>query len=411
MPLEYIEISSFKSIVQQRLDFGRVNVFIGTNGSGKSNLLEAIGVLSCALSGEVSHASLAKRGVRLSSPQLFTSSFRSIERKNAFALEAKMGKIRYKASIAPKDGNRFHYETEDMTCPQGKACRQQLQFDKAAESDGLLDASEGMIPEVVRSNEFDHRPIGALRNYAIYTPNTLVFRGATPNAGTGEVREAPALYSGNAEPLGLHGGKLAVALQDVIEGPDKQRQTELEEFLHTLGWFGSVDVSDRIPPQPLSSHADAGNWVVKYRDKFMHGEYNELPPGDVSEGALYALFVLVLLLHKNSPHTFALDNADSALNPNLARDLMRHIIMAAGKQDERQLFITTHNPTALDAVDLFDNDQRLFAVDRNREGHTEVRRVDPPKGFTRDKWVEKHGGMRLSEIWLAGLIGGDTAGF
>ena len=43
-----IAIESFKSLERVEVELGRVNVFIGANGSGKSNLLEAIGVLSAA---------------------------------------------------------------------------------------------------------------------------------------------------------------------------------------------------------------------------------------------------------------------------------------------------------------------------------------------------------------------------
>ena len=39
-----IAIESFKSLERVEVELGRVNVFIGANGSGKSNLLEAIGV-------------------------------------------------------------------------------------------------------------------------------------------------------------------------------------------------------------------------------------------------------------------------------------------------------------------------------------------------------------------------------
>ncbi|MEI6261026.1 MAG: AAA family ATPase, partial [Deltaproteobacteria bacterium] len=37
-----IKIESFKSLESLTIDIGQVNVFIGGNGSGKSNLLEAI---------------------------------------------------------------------------------------------------------------------------------------------------------------------------------------------------------------------------------------------------------------------------------------------------------------------------------------------------------------------------------
>lgn len=43
--IETITIKNFKSITQINLSLGNVNVFIGANGSGKSNILEAIGMV------------------------------------------------------------------------------------------------------------------------------------------------------------------------------------------------------------------------------------------------------------------------------------------------------------------------------------------------------------------------------
>lgn len=44
------------------MELGHVNVFIGANGSGKSNLLEALGVLSAAANGKVDEQALLARG-------------------------------------------------------------------------------------------------------------------------------------------------------------------------------------------------------------------------------------------------------------------------------------------------------------------------------------------------------------
>ncbi|PRX67004.1 AAA ATPase-like protein [Cohnella sp. SGD-V74] len=51
-----ITIKNFKSLSNITLEPGRVNVFIGANGTGKSALLEAIGVLSAAISDKVDDA-------------------------------------------------------------------------------------------------------------------------------------------------------------------------------------------------------------------------------------------------------------------------------------------------------------------------------------------------------------------
>ena len=57
------------------LELGRINVFVGANGSGKSNLLEAVGVLGTAAFGLVDDETLLRRGVRPGVPQLYRTAF------------------------------------------------------------------------------------------------------------------------------------------------------------------------------------------------------------------------------------------------------------------------------------------------------------------------------------------------
>ena len=41
--LERLTVRTFKTLEDVTIDLGQVNVFIGANGSGKSNLLEVLG--------------------------------------------------------------------------------------------------------------------------------------------------------------------------------------------------------------------------------------------------------------------------------------------------------------------------------------------------------------------------------
>ena len=72
----------------------------------------------------------------------------------------------------------------------------------------------------------------------------------------------------------------------------------------------------------------------------------------------------------------------------------------------RQVFLTSHNPTSLDAFDLFDEDQRVFVVDRNQDGHTTATRLKPRPGMTREEWQQAKNGRNLSQLWLDGEISG-----
>jgi hypothetical protein len=78
---------------------------------------------------------------------------------------------------------------------------------------------------------------------------------------------------------------------------------------------------------------------------------------------------------------------------------MMQIAALAGKY-EKQVICSTHNPAILDGLNIKDDEQRLYAVGRDSEGHTTVRRVHPPEPQPGEV------PMRLSEAFMRGLIGG-----
>ena len=49
MEIKKISIRNFKALHDVEFEPGSVNVFVGTNGAGKTSLLESIGILSAAI--------------------------------------------------------------------------------------------------------------------------------------------------------------------------------------------------------------------------------------------------------------------------------------------------------------------------------------------------------------------------
>ncbi len=70
-----ISIKNFKSMLDHTIELGRINVFIGENGSGKTNILEAVATASAALSDKLDLEELYARGVRIAKPSMTVSSF------------------------------------------------------------------------------------------------------------------------------------------------------------------------------------------------------------------------------------------------------------------------------------------------------------------------------------------------
>ena len=114
---------------------------------------------------------------------------------------------------------------------------------------------------------------------------------------------------------------------------------------------------------------------------------------------MYLLFYFTLFISPYTPSFFAIDNIDNALNPKLCSELTLQLAVLA-KQHNKQVILTTHNPAILDGLNLADDDQRLFTIYRNADGHTIAKRIKPPKEV---KGIEK---VRLSEAYIRGYIGG-----
>ncbi|MCA1624317.1 MAG: AAA family ATPase, partial [Acidobacteria bacterium] len=78
--IEKITIENYKSILQLEIELDRVNVLIGANGSGKSNILEAIAICAAAANNKLDNEFLTSRGIRVTdNPQFMRSAF---ERQN-----------------------------------------------------------------------------------------------------------------------------------------------------------------------------------------------------------------------------------------------------------------------------------------------------------------------------------------
>ena len=385
-------IESFKSLDSVRIELGQVNVFVGANGSGKSNLLEAVGVLGAAASGRVDDESLRSRGVRPGVPKLYKSSFprRKGEKESSHILfEAGQNGAAYRVSLSnPIDDPNpaWQFETELLERTPGD------KFVDRSPGDTKLNPEQGYAAlKVVELGNGDPalRLFDDLRGYRIYCANTPTLRGA------------PDLQS--REPLGLSGGRLPGAIRELrkARSGNKRLSEAFQQAISLIDWAKNVD-SAASASVPLSSSAAASRLVVRFTDRFMAEKRNVLTGYYASEGALYILFSAVLALHPKAPSCFGIDNLDQALNPKLSMRLAEALCKWLLDSDEsRQVLFTVHNPTALDGLPLTDDRVRLFTVDRDNRGRTVVDRVQLEKlqGYAADGWT-------LSRLWANGLIGG-----
>lgn len=386
--LKSFKVESFKSLENVEVELGRVNVFIGANGSGKSNLLEALGVLGAAANGRVDDEALLRRGVRPGLPVLYKSSFKGNRCPQDIRFTACNEAAVFSVGLfnpldKPEPAWRFNSELLSET-GRDSISRGSL----TAKSQ--LDPTAGYIALklVELSPESpSNRLLKELQQFAIYSPNTSTLRGLEADPQS-------------REPVGLNGGRLAEAVLD-LENVFHQDSDLLGSTLDLIDWAATLGVS-KSHSVPISRNINQPTLILRFRDRFMADRKNYLSAYDASEGALYVLFITALIHHDSSPPVFAVDNFDHALNPRLAKALTRKICEWVISRPNRQLLLTSHNPLVLDGLPLRNDDIRLFTVERSNKGKTVVTRVKVSEQLL--DMADK--GFPLSQQWVMGTFGG-----
>ncbi len=387
--IQKVSIRNFKTLADTELELGVVNVLIGANGCGKTNILEAIGMLSAAASGHVDDQAFLRRGVRPGVPSVMKTSLKGLESRDCIQLRAE----------AIVDGESVAYETHLKTTTDSTSGK--WDFEKSTGiAKGLelqLNLKNGATPgfktpyENGQANYETSRLVtmllSRLTDYGIFTPSTPFLRGLQPDIT-------------QREPVGLNGGRLAEAadwmLFQMMDRAGKGEGT----ILSLIDWANGFGIK---PPSKelLSPSIPTSKEMIFFKDRYRREGEEWLAAPDVSEGALYILFAFVLALNPKSPSLFAIDNFDQALNPRLAKALIKSFCyeMCNTKQS-KQAIITIHNPSVLDGLDIGDDRIRLFAVDRLHDGSTHITRIQV------DGQLLEENRMTLSQLWVTGRLGG-----
>jgi len=381
-----IHIQGFKSIADETLDLGRVNCLIGANGVGKSNVLEAIGILGAASNGRVDDEAILRRGVRVGLPRLYKTSFASERIRPHITLSATLGPdAQFQVTLLnPLDNPEpaWSFKTERLDDGQSSIVSRGVR----SENENLAPAAGLSALKLVElaADRPAARLMNALQSYNIYCPNTPTLRGTAQDT---QMRP----------PVGLSGGGLAegfLALQRHLD-PDV-----LDGILELIDWASDIATTESAGTI-LSPSVPRSKLVLTFVDRFMAANRNKLTAYDASEGALYVLFAGILCLSRNAPKLFAVDNLDQALNPRLITRLVARLAdWLKSAHTSRQLIFTAHNPAVLDGLALDDDEVRLFAVERNSNGHTCLRRITlSPELRELNKMYP------LSRLWLMGNLG------
>ncbi len=284
--IEKIQIKNFKSIIE--LELGKLNIFIGENGCGKTNILEAITFGAAASGNKLDNEFLVTRGIRVTDADLMKSKFnKDFENEDVIL--------------------NFKNDREDIAIGNKYIIELDFEKNKWIFKNSLHEKIKHLTrDEVIPYNTFvlrEHTLLEemSLEDFLNYAPENYFLRRFEEE---GQIR-----------PLGIRGEGLFKHLVDIYK-KQPELLKEIGEHLRLIGWFEGFE----IPTDLMFTERR-----INIKDKYLQ-ELDFFDQRSANEGFLYLLFYFTLFLSPFTPKFFAIDNIDNSLNPKLCAELIRQLV-------------------------------------------------------------------------------------
>jgi len=271
--IKQICIENYKSIQELKIELGRVTVFIGENGCGKTNILEAIALSSAAASDKLDNEFLASRGIRVTEPQFMRSAF-NIDNLNK--------EIKISLQFHPDKIFTFdlqHYSKPYSSWVSSILSNQKIPVQIPSKSTNLMYEDVGELKEIFPYQlilkfllETD-KDILTLKSFLIFSPENTSLR----------------IFSqeGQIQPLGIKGEGLFKLLTVLNLEENQGKLQEIKEKMQLIDWFEDLAIPHNLSPTER---------ITKIKDKYLASELDYFNQNSSNEGFLFLLFYFCLFI-------------------------------------------------------------------------------------------------------------------
>lgn len=363
--LQSIRVAGYRSIKDTEIKLRPINLLIGANGSGKSNLLSVFRMLNYLtsenlqvfVSREGGASSLLHYGAKATPQMSLTLEFATDQGVNTYA-----------ARLVHAAGDTLIFADEAIDFTRNGRPRHNLVSLGAGHRESLLQKQEpasaakiGRTASVIR---------GLMNLFRFYH-----FHDTGPQA---HVKQK--VYTGDCRYLRDDAGNLAAFLLNMrVTAPDSYRQI-VSVVSEVAPYFGDF----ALDPASGETHTIL-NWVPRHSETVFG-------PHQLSDGTIRMIALAALLLQPSLPHMIIIDEPELGLHP-YAVGVLSDLIKAASCKT--QLIIATQSVTLLDQ---FEPDDIL--VSNLSEGCTVIERLNETRLA---EWLEDY---TLSELWQKNVLGG-----
>ena len=138
---------------------------------------------------------------------------------------------------------------------------------------------------------------------------------------------------------------------------------------------------------------EAGAAQLWLREK---GLQDVIPASRLSDGTLRYLALLTILCHPTPPPLICIEEPELGLHPDLMPEIGRLLISASKRT---QLIVTTHSRALIDR--LWEDVESVVVCERDFDSGSEFKRLSEDR---LEKWLERY---ELGELWGKGELGGN----
>ena len=348
MKITRLHVRGFRSLANVDWEPTDLNILIGPNASGKSNVLRILDMLTESARGKLGDYVQSEGGML---PLIWDGQSDAIEtrvktspmdkwqdlERNSLTFELKLAHLKGTSSYRIQHellGNFYRVETGEKSEPFKLLERKLMRAVVYDQEERRLEAPEESFAEDETLLSVAAGPFTAnqtISDYRRRVEEWSIYQDIYTNRDAPIRQASVARQDQRVEP---NGQNLVPVLHTLYSG---NRDFEREVDAAMKAAFGNEFEKLIFPP------AADQRIQLRVRWKSLHREQSA---SDLSDGTLRFLFLLAVLANPNPPSLVAIDEPETGLHPAMLPLVAEYAVQASSRT---QVILTTHSPSLLDA--------------------------------------------------------------